>query len=188
MGETAIELVLVVVLIAVNALFSGSEMALVTLREGQLRRLARESPRGARLARLARDPSRFLATIQIGITLAGFLASAAAAVSLSEPLVGLLAITGPAAEVLAVMLVTLVLTFITLVLGELAPKRVALQRAESWALAVAGLVDGLATVSRPAVWLVATTSDLVVRLFGVDPRAPREEVSVEEIRDLLRKG
>ncbi|MBK6873939.1 MAG: HlyC/CorC family transporter [Kineosporiaceae bacterium] len=185
MGETAIELVLVVVLIAVNALFSGSEMALVTLREGQLRRLARESPRGARLARLARDPSRFLATIQIGITLAGFLASAAAAVSLSEPLVGLLAITGPAAEVLAVMLVTLVLTFITLVLGELAPKRVALQRAESWALAVAGLVDGLATVSRPAVWLVATTSDLVVRLFGVDPRAPREEVSVEEIRDLI---
>lgn len=185
MGQTTTELVLVVILIVVNAVFSGSEMALVTLRESQLRRLEQESARGRRLARLARDPNRFLATIQIGITLAGFLASAAAAVSLAEPVVGLLSFAGGAAEVIAVVLVTLVLTFITLVLGELAPKRVAMQRAESWALAVTRLIDVTATISRPAVWLVGRASDLVVRLFGVDPNAPRDDVTVEEIRDMI---
>jgi len=185
MSETTVELALVVVLIVINAVFSGSEMALVSLRESQLRRLERESPRGRRLARLARDPNRFLATIQIGITLAGFLASAAAAVSLAQPLVGLLAFAGGAAEVISVVVVTLGLTFVTLVLGELAPKRLAMQRAERWALAVTGLIDTVATVSRPVIWLVGAATNLVVRLFGADPRAARDEVTVEEIRDML---
>ncbi len=185
MGGIGVELGLVVVLILINAVFSGSEMALVTLREGQLQRLEAESPRGRTLARLARDPNRFLATIQIGITLAGFGASAAAAVSLSQPLVEVLSFTGPAAEALAVTLVTLVLTFVTLVIGELAPKRIAMQRAEPWALAVARALDTLSTVSRPAVWLLGRATDGVVRLAGADPRAGRDEVSVEEIRDMI---
>ena len=111
-------------------MFAGSEMALVSLREGQLRRLDAAGAAGRVLARLARDPNRFLATIQIGITLAGFLASATAAVSLAEPLMPALGFLGGAAEPVAIVAVTLVLTFVTLVFGELAPKRIAMQRAE----------------------------------------------------------
>ncbi|MEV7623108.1 hemolysin family protein [Actinoplanes sp. NPDC089786] len=185
MGGTGGEIVLVLVLVLVNAAFSGSEMALVQLRESQIQRLERQSRRGRVLARLSRDPNRFLATIQIGITLAGFLASAAAAVSLSQPLVEPLGFLGDAAQPTAIVLVTIVLTFITLVFGELAPKRIAMQRAEGWAMLVARPLDVLSAVSRPVVWLLGITTDLVVRLAGGDPKAKREEVSTEEIRDMV---
>jgi putative hemolysin len=179
------EIVLVLVLVLVNAAFSGSEMALVQLRESQVQRLERQSRRGRVLGRLTRDPNRFLATIQIGITLAGFLASAAAAVSLSEPLVEPLGFLGAAAQPTAIVLVTIALTFVTLVLGELAPKRIAMQRTEGWALLVARPLDVLSMISRPAVWLLGVATDLVVRLAGGDPKAQREEVSTEEIRDMV---
>ena len=179
------EIVLVLVLVLVNAAFSGSEMALVQLRESQVQRLERQSRRGRVLGRLTRDPNRFLATIQIGITLAGFLASAAAAVSLSKPLVEPLGFLGAAAEPTAIVLVTILLTFVTLVLGELAPKRIAMQRTEGWALLVARPLDILSMISRPAVWLLGVATDLVVRLAGGDPKAQREEVSTEEIRDMV---
>ncbi len=117
------QLGLVAVLVLINAALAGSELALVSLREGQLRRLEAKSGAGQTLARLARDPNRFLATIQIGITLAGFLASAAAAVSLAEPLEEPLGFLGGAAGPASVVLVTLLLTYVTLVFGELAPKR-----------------------------------------------------------------
>ncbi|MGA5300975.1 hemolysin family protein [Nucisporomicrobium flavum] len=185
MGGYGWQVALVVVLVLLNAGFAGSEMALVSLRESQLQRLERESRTGVRLARLARDPNRFLATIQIGITLAGFLASAAAAVSLAQPLVGPLGFLGGAAGPAAIVLVTIVLTFFTLVVGELAPKRVAMQRAEGWALAVARPLDVLAGLTRPAVWLLGKAGDLIVRLAGGDPDAGREEVSSEEIRDMV---
>src|SRR3954449_6142981 len=185
MGGTGGEIVLVLVLVLVNAVFSGSEMALVQLREGQVQRLERQSRRGRVLGRLTRDPNRFLATIQIGITLAGFLASAAAAVSLSKPLVEPLSFLGSAAEPAAIVIVTIVLTFVTLVLGELAPKRIAMQRAEGWALMVARPLDVLSTISRPVVWLLGKSTDLVVRLTGGDPHAQREEVTTEEIRDMV---
>ncbi|MGC5022351.1 hemolysin family protein [Micromonospora sp. DT47] len=179
------QLALVGVLVLVNAALSGSEMAMVTLREGQLRRLGRASRAGARLARLAREPNRYLATIQLGITLAGFLASAAAAVSLAEPLVAPLGFLGGAARPVAVLLVTIVLTFVTLVVGELAPKRLAMQRAERWALLSAAPLDLAARLSRPAVWLLSRSTDLLVRVAGGDPRASREEVTEEELRELL---
>jgi len=179
------QIALVLVLVLVNAVFSGSEMALVSLRESQLQRLERGSRSGRVLGRLTRDPNRFLATIQIGITMAGFLASAAAAVSLSAPLVEPLGFLGGAARPTAIVLVTVVLTFVTLVIGELAPKRIAMQRTEGWALLVARPLDVLSTVSRPAVWLLSAATDLVVRLAGGDPRAQREEVSTEEIRDMV---
>ncbi|WP_306205247.1 hemolysin family protein [Actinoplanes sp. RD1] len=185
MGGYGWQIVLVVVLVLVNAVFSGSEMALVSLRESQLQRLERETRTGGTLAKLARDPNRFLATIQIGITLAGFLASASAAVSLAKPLVGPLGFLGDAADPVSIVAVTIVLTFFTLVVGELAPKRIAMQRAEGWALLVARPLDLLSTVARPVNWLLGRTTDLVVRLTGNNPDAGREEVSAEEIRDMV---
>ncbi|MEU8814221.1 hemolysin family protein [Actinoplanes sp. NPDC048796] len=185
MGGYGWQIVLVVVLVLVNAAFSGSEMALISLRDSQLQRLERQSRGGRTLARLARDPNRFLATIQIGITLAGFLASAAAATSLAKPLTGPLGFLGSAAEPVAIVLVTMVLTFFTLVVGELAPKRIAMQRAEGWALLAARPLDMLSTLSRPVNWLLGKSTDLVVRMAGVDPNATREEVSTEEIRDMV---
>src|SRR5690606_10716813 len=131
------QLVLVGALVLLNALFAGSELALVSLREGQLQRLEARSSTGAVLARLARDPNRFLATIQIGITLAGFLASASAAVALAEPLEGPLEFLGGASRPASILAVTLILSYVTLVLGELAPKRLAMQRAEQWGMVVA---------------------------------------------------
>jgi putative hemolysin len=185
MTGVGLQLLLVVLLIVLNAIFAGSEMALVTLREGQLRRLARHGETGRLVVRLARDPNRFLATVQIGITLAGFLASATAAVSLAEPLTRGLGWLGTAARPVAIILVTLILTLLTLVLGELAPKRIALQHAERWALIVARPLNTLAVVSRPLVWLLAKTSDAVVRLVGGDPGKQREEITPAEVRDLV---
>ena len=185
MGGTGGEILLVLVLVLINAAFSGSEMALVQLRESQIQRLERQSRRGRVLGRLTRDPNRFLATIQIGITLAGFLASAAAAVSLSQPLIEPLSFLGSAAEPAAIVVVTIALTFVTLVIGELAPKRIAMQRTEGWALLVARPLDVLSMISRPAVWLLGVATNLVVRLAGGDPKAQRDEVTTEEIRDMV---
>lgn len=185
-GNYWFTIALVCVLILVNAVLSGSETALISLREGQVRQLTRQGGPGARaLVRLVRDPNRFLATIQIGITLAGFLASATAAVSLAQPLVPLLGFLGDAANTAAIALVTLVLTFFTLVFGELAPKRLAMQHALRWALLVARPLNALAVLSRPAVWTLGVATDLTVRLFGGDPKAGREPLSPEELRDLV---
>src|SRR5215204_3960176 len=151
MSEFLPQIGLVLALVVINAAFAGTELALVSLREGQLQRLETQSGTGAVLAGLAREPNRFLATIQIGITLAGFLASASAAVSLAEPLEEPLGFFGDAAEPAAIVVVTLVLSYVTLVFGELAPKRVAMQRAERWALLAARPLALLSVLTRPAV-------------------------------------
>jgi putative hemolysin len=179
-------LALVGVLVLLNALFAGSEMALVSLREGQLRSLEREPSRGARtLVRLARDPNRFLATIQIGITLAGFLASATAAVSLAEPIVPALSFLGGAANAVAIGLVTVVLTFFTLVFGELAPKRLAMQYSLRWALLAAKPLDVLSAIARPAVWTLSAATNFVVRVFGGSTETDAEQMSPSELRELV---
>jgi putative hemolysin len=183
-----LEIGLVLLLVVINAAFAGSEVALISLREGQLRRLEQEGEQGRLVARLARDPNQFLSTIQIGITLAGFLASAAAAVSLAQPLVPLLEGLGRAAEPVAVLLVTMVLTYLTLVVGELAPKRIALQRPERWARRAARPLALVSTLTRPAVWLLSKSTDLLVRLAGADPGRQREEVTEEEVRDMIVTG
>jgi putative hemolysin len=185
MADIAPQLALVFALILINAAFSGSEMALISLRDAQLQRLEEAGGSGRVLADLARDPNRFLATIQIGITLAGFLASAAAAVALAEPLVDPLSFLGGAAEAVAILLVTAVLTFVTLVFGELAPKRIAMQRAERWGLFAARPLAAVARVARPFVWLLSRTSDVVVRFAGVDPAQRGDEVSEEELRTMV---
>lgn len=186
MNGYLLDVALIGLLVLLNAAFAGSEMALISLREGQLNKLEREGgARGVRLVRLARDPNRYLATIQIGITLAGFLASAAAAVSLAEPLVPSLDFLGSAAEPVAVAGVTVVLAFVTLVLGELAPKRIAMQRALPWALKVSRPLDVVSRISRPAVALLGASTNAVVRLFGGRPETSVDEVSPEELRDLV---
>lgn len=188
MGAVTDKLVLVGVLVLVNAIFAGSEIALVSLREGQVERLAEQRRSGRTLARLARTPNRYLSTIQVAITLAGFLASATAAVTLSEPLVDVLQPLGSAARPTAIVAVTAVLSFVTLVLGELAPKRLAMQWAERWALVVARPIDWLATIATPVIWLLSHTTDLVVRLLGGDPDVKRPDVTPEEIHELVTGG
>ncbi len=179
------QIALVAVLVFLNAAFAGTEMALVSLREGQLQRLEQRSSTGALVARLARDPNKFFATIQIGITLAGFLASAAAAVSLAEPLEEQLSFLGGAARPVSIVVVTLLLAYVTLVLGELAPKRVAMQRAERWALLAARPLSLMSTITRPVVWLLSRSTDLAVRLMGGDPNVQREQVTEAELRELV---
>lgn len=144
------QLALLAALIVVNGILAGSEMAFVSLREGQLQRLTAMGGRGALAAGLARSPNRFLSALQIGITLAGFLASAEAAVSLARPLQDHMGWAGDAAEAVSVVTVTVILSYLTLVFGELAPKRVAMQRAETWAVTVARPLSWFVQLTRPA--------------------------------------
>jgi putative hemolysin len=176
---------LVLLLVVVNAAFAGSEVALISLREGQLRRLDAGGGRGRLVARLARDPNQFLSTVQIGITLAGFLASAVAAVSLAEPLVEPLSFLGAWAEPTAIVVVTILLAYVSLVLGELAPKRIALQRPEGWAMLAARPLAAISLATRPLVWLLSRSTDLLVRLAGGDPDTQRVTISEEEVRDMI---
>jgi len=180
-----LQLIVVAALVLVNAVFAGTETALISLRGGQLARLEQEGETGRAVVGLVRDPNQFLATIQIGITLAGFLASAFAAVALAEPLVEPLGFLGGAAEPIAIVLVTLVLTFVTLVAGELVPKRVAMQRAERWAKLAARPLSGLATIVRPIVLLLSWSTDMVVRLLGGDPRRTQEAVTEDELQSFV---
>ena len=187
MSSVWLQLALISVLVALNALFAGAELALITLNRPQLERMRRAGGRAAIAARLAEDPTRFLATIQVGITFAGFLASAVAAVSLAKPLIPTFEdmLGEAAAEPIAVFLVTLALAFTTLVLGELAPKRIAMQRAEGWAEFASRPLWLLSQVGRPVVWLLSFATNVVVRLSGSDPNAGREAMSADEIRDVI---
>jgi putative hemolysin len=185
MGNLGGQLLLVFVLILLNAAFAGSEIALVSLREGQLQRLEQRGRRGRALAVLARNSNRFLSTIQVGITLTGFLNAATAADAFADPLVGPLGFLGAAARPVSVLVVTLVLTYFTLVFGELVPKRLALQRAEGWALLAARPISLLAAITLPVVWVLTKSTDLTVRLLGGDPNRGGEEVTEEELRDMV---
>ncbi len=186
MNGIGLQLALIAVLVTLNAAFSGTELALVTLRETQLKRLEEtEGRRGRTLARLAREPNQFLATIQVGITLAGFLASATAAVSLAEPLEDPLSFLGGAAGPVSVILVTVVLAYLTLVLGELVPKRLAMQNTERWGLLAARPLAAMSVLTRPIVWILSHSTNLVVRLVGGNPDARAEAMSEEEIRVII---
>jgi putative hemolysin len=180
-----LDLAIVAGCLLVNALLAGSEIAFVSLRDTQLTRLEQRGDRGRVLARLARDPTRFLTTIQLGINLAGFLASASVAQELSDRLDGPLGFLGSAARPVAFGLVLLGLTFLTMVVGELAPKRLAMQRAESWGLVAARPIAALDTIARPVVWLVGRSVDLLVRVLGGNPSARSEDVTEEEVRDII---
>jgi putative hemolysin len=182
------DIVIVIVIVCVGGFFSSAEMALVSLREGQVQSLAKRGKRGATAARLAADPNRFLSSVQIGVTLATLVAGSFGA----DTLVGLLHnwllrhhMAEALASPLAFAIVTVCITFVSLVLGELAPKRIALQRQLPIALLAAPLLDRIATLARPVVWLLSKSVNLVVRLLGGDPRAGRQEMTEQEVRELV---
>lgn len=184
----AAELALVLAFIIAGGFFAAAEMALVSLRPGQVARIAEEGRRGKTLERLLAQPNRFLSAVQIGVTLAGFLSSAVGAVTLAEPLGRTflrLGVPPGLSDTLALLVVTAVVAYLSLVLGELAPKRLALQRAEGISLFSAPALDALATAARPVIWLLGRSTNLVVRLIGGDPHADRETVTEEELRDIV---
>ena len=188
MSGTLAVLALVFVFIAIGAFFAAAEIALVSLREGQVRSLGQRGSRGRRVAKLHEHPNRFLAAVQVGVTLAGFLAAAFGASSLAGDLAPVLDDAGVpegVAEPLALVAITLVITYLSIVFSELVPKRIALQRAEGTALLVAPVLDRVATAFRPLIWLLSLSTNTVVRLFGGDPEAQRESISEEELRDIV---
>jgi putative hemolysin len=179
-------LALVMLFVLIGGFFSGSELAVLTLRESQADRLP--GRRGLRVRKLRTDPSRFLASVQVGVTFAGFFASAYGGSTLSEPLGALLTRWGlPAGvtETIAFVGVTAFISYLSLVFGELVPKRLALQRTEGISLFVSPVLDLVAKVMRPVVWLLSMSTNLIVRMLGLDPRAAGEEVTEEELRSMV---
>ncbi len=178
-------------LIALNAVFACLEIAFISTNTQRLERLARRGDRRARrLQKLSKQPARFLATIQVAITLSGFLGSAFAADNFSDNVVEWLVAWGVpfslrTLDTLAVVLITFLLSYITLVFGELVPKRVAMQRAEALALGLSGLVWSVNKLFAPLVWLLTVSTNGVLRLFGIDPHAEKEAASEEEIRMMV---
>ncbi|MFT2692051.1 hemolysin family protein [Clavibacter zhangzhiyongii] len=187
-GDLLLNIVLVVVFVLVGGVFAATEMALVTLREGQLNALAARGRRGEKVAALARNPNTFLAAVQIGVTVAGFASAAYGASSIAPSVVPLLESWGLEsgfASTLATLLLTLMIAYLSLVLGELAPKRLAIQRNAGFAYGVAPVLNGFAILMRPVIWLLSVSTDLVVRLLGGDPHKTGEEMSEEELRDIV---
>ncbi len=190
------QLLLQLVLIAVNALFAATEIAVISLNETKVRRMAEGGDRkAAKMLRMVTEPTGFLSTIQICITLAGFLGSAFAADNFSDKLVNWLindcevsGVSPSALDTISVIIITLVLSYFTLVLGELVPKRIAMKRPEGIARAVSGLMIGMTTVLRPIIWLLTVSTNGVLRLCGIDPEDNAEEVSEEEIIMMLDEG
>lgn len=187
-------ILLQIILITLNAIFACAEIAVLSINETKLERMADGGDKRAkRLFRLTREPAKFLATIQVAITLSGFLGSAFAADNFSEPLVdwvtGLgIAIKRATLDTIAVVLITLILSYFTLVFGELVPKRVAMKKAESLGLGISGLISGISIVFKPIVWFLSASTDAVLRLLGIDPNEADEQVSEEEIRMMVDAG
>ncbi len=176
-------ILLQVLLIALNAIFACAEIAVISTNSAKLEQLGEKGDKRAkRLLKLTAQPARFLATIQVAITLSGFLGSAFAADNFAEPLVGWLNSHGiRIPEALIVILITLILSFFTLVFGELVPKRLAQRKAESLALGISGLVYGISKIFAPLVFLLTVSTNGILRLFRIDPNA-EEEVSEEDIQ------
>ena len=192
--DNLLPLLLQVFLIALNAIFASAEIALLSVNDNKLSKLAEQgNKRAVKIIKLKEQPSRFLATIQLAITLAGFLGSAFAAENFSDSIVDWLVGIGVTIPVktldtIAVVAITLILSYFTLVLGELVPKRVAMRKSESLALKLASLLYGIAKIFTPLVSLLTVSTNAVLRLMGIDPNAEDEEVSEEEIRMMVDEG
>jgi magnesium and cobalt exporter, CNNM family len=188
MSGTLRGIALILVFIACSGCFVLAEIALISLRDSQAKGLEGRGRRGAIVAKLNSDPNRFLAAVQVGVTLTGFMSAAFGGATLAGRLAPVLERRGlspGAADAVALVIITLAISYVSLVVGELAPKRLALQRAESISLAVAPTVDRIAKLARPVIWLLSISTNVVVRLFGGDPTAQREQISDAEIRDLV---
>jgi putative hemolysin len=188
MNETVLNIVLIFVFVLIGGVFAAAEMALVSLRESQLKSIAQRGRRGETVARVAANPNRFLSAVQIGVTLMGFLSAAFGGATLADglsPKLQQLGLPESVADTVALILITIAISYVSIVIGELAAKRLALQRAETFALGLAPLVDRIASIARPVIWLLSRSTDLVVRALGGDPNANREVMSDEELRDLV---
>ena len=188
MSDLAVNVLVVLAFTVVGGTFAAAEIAIVSLRDSQVKALADKGRRGQRVARLTGDPNRFLAAVQVGVTLAGFLSSAFGASRLAPPLADALVDAGLSqglADGIAFVLVVLLITYVSLVLGELVPKRLGLQRAEGTATALGPLVDRIATLARPVIWLLSKSTNAVVRLLGLDPEEQSGAITEDELRGLV---
>ncbi|GAA1662169.1 hemolysin family protein [Microbacterium lacus] len=179
---------LVILFVLIGGVFAATEMALVTLRESQINAISARGRRGRKVADLARNPNTFLSAVQIGVTVAGFASAAYGATSIAPsvaPLFVWLGAAEPLALTLATLVLTLVIAYLSLVLGELVPKRLAIQRNAQFAYAIAPVLDGFATVMKPVIWLLSVSTNALVRLLGGDPHKTADEMSDEEIRDIV---
>lgn len=196
MSDIIKQLLLQLVLILLNAFFAATEIALISINEKKVRALADDGDKKAKkMLRIIEEPTKFLSTIQIGITLAGFLGSAFAADNFAESLTATLVRSFGiptkyvgAVDTASVILITLILSYFTLVLGELVPKRIAMKHKEKLAESVCGIISALATVLKPVIWFLSVSTNLVLRLFGIDPKASEEAVSEEDIVVMLDAG
>ena len=183
-------ILLQILLIALNAVFAAAEIAVLSVNENKLNKLAEDGNRRARrLLKLTKQPAKFLATIQVAITLAGFLGSAFAADNFAGPIVNALMKKGADAYVsestmntIAVVVITLILSYVTLIFGELVPKRVAMRKSESLALGISGMLRAVGALFAPLVWLLTKSTNGVLRLMGIDPTQADEQASEEDIR------
>lgn len=188
------QLLLQIILIALNAVFACAEIAVISFNDAKLEKLAEQGDkRAVRLSKLTSQPARFLATIQVAITLAGFLGSAFAADNfsdlLTENLSGLgLPIAKSTLNTISVIIITIILSYFTLIFGELVPKRVAMKKAESMALGISGTVSFISKLFAPIVWLLTVSTNALLRLFGIDPNSEDDEVTEEEIRMMVDVG
>ena len=188
------QLVLQVVLIALNAVFACAEIAVLSINGTKLEQLSAEGDkRAVRLARLTCQPARFLATIQVAITLSGFLGSAFAADHFASILADWMvelgaSVSAETMDAVSVVLITLILSYFTLVFGELVPKRLAMKKAEALGLALSGLVSFISKIFAPLVWVLTVSTNSILRIFGIDPNADEEDVSEETIRMMVNSG
>lgn len=193
-GSMLLPVLLQIVLIALNAVFASAEIAVISMNDAKLEKMASRGDRRAkRLVALTEQPARFLATIQVAITLSGFLGSAFAADNFSDKLVDWILSFGvpiPQSTLssISVILITLILSYITLVFGELVPKRVAMQKTEQIALGVSGSVSFLSKIFAPVVSFLTFSTNILLKLMGIDPDADDEVVTEEEIRMLVDAG
>ena len=196
MSDIAGQLLLQLFLILLNAFFAATEIAVISLNEKKLKARAEDGDKKAvKMLKMIDEPTRFLSTIQIGITLAGFLGSAFAADNFAEKLS---AFTIKALDIsekhintlntVSVIVITLILSFFTLVLGELVPKRIAMKHKEKLAESVCGMISWLAGLLRPIIWLLTVATNGVLRLFGIDPHEKEDPVSEEDIVLMLDAG
>jgi putative hemolysin len=187
-GSIFAPIALVLFLIFLGSLFVAAEIALISLRESQVRQVALRGRRGAKVAKLHSNPNRLLAAVQVGVTLSGFLSAALGAEKLGEFVIPWLedrGLSDKSANTLSLIGLTVIIAYISLVFGELAPKKLALFRSEPIAMWSAGFIDFIANLFRPIIWLLSKSTDLVVRAFGIDPKEERSQMSEEELLDLV---
>lgn len=195
-GSIILKVVLLFILTLLNAFFAMSEIAIISLNDTKIDKLAEEGHKKAKqVKKLTENSSNFLSTIQIGVTLAGFLTSATAAQSFASMLTDALAKTAVANVIplglisgVSTVLITLITSYFSLVLGELAPKKIAMQKPEKVSFAVVPVLLFVSKVTKPFVKILSVSTNAVVRLFGLDPNADEEEVTEEEIRMMVDVG